>query len=72
MSSVDELRDTLRAQGRFWGNCRCGRPLGRHSRRKIPNTGIDEYTCGKTASGRFEPVTLPLLDYNPQKGLHRP
>lgn len=70
--SVDELRERLRADGRFWGDCRCGQPLDRHSRRTIPNTGGHEYVCALTASGRFEPLTLPELDYDPQKGLHRP
>lgn len=70
--SVDELREQPRADGRFWGDCRCGRPLDRHSRRKVPNAGIEEYTCGLTDSGRYEPVTLPELDYTPARGLHRP
>lgn len=69
---VAELRERLRAEGRFWGDCRCGKPLDRHSRHKIPNAGIEEYLCVDTVSKRFEPVTLPELDYNPQKGLHRP
>lgn len=40
--------------------------------RTIPNTGGREYVCGQRESGRFEPVTLPDLDYSPEKGLHRP
>lgn len=70
--SVEETRVRLQAEGRFWGDCLCGRPLDRHSRRKVPNAGLDEYVCVARDSGRFEPRTFPELDYNPQAGLHRP
>jgi hypothetical protein len=69
---LDALRDRLRSEGRFWGDCRCGRPLDRHSRRQIPNAGISEYVCAETDSGRYEPVTLPELDWTPGNGVHRP
>lgn len=67
-----ELRERLIAAVRPWWVCRCGRMMDRHSRRKVPNAGIEEYVCGATSSGRFEPLTMPELDYNPQAGLHVP
>jgi hypothetical protein len=70
--SVDELREAFKADGIDWFICRCGRPLYDHSQRTIPSTGGREHVCGSTSSGRFEPRTLPVLDYSNEKGLHRP
>lgn len=67
-----ELRLALHAEGRDWWVCRCGRPLDKHSRRKVPNAGIDEYTCADTVSGVFESETLPELAYVCGKGVHIP
>lgn len=62
----------LHEHGQDWWVCRCGRKLWDHSARTIPNTGGKEHTCGLTETHRFEPVTLPALDYSHEKGLHRP
>lgn len=70
--SVEELDRKLRADGRRWWICRCGRPMYLHSMRTRPNTGGREHVCGKLPTGRFEPETLPLLDYSHEKGLHAP
>lgn len=70
--TVDELREELHQDGRDWWICRCGRPLADHSMRTIPNTGGREYVCWRLENGRFQPVTLPELDYTPEKGVHRP
>lgn len=70
--SVDELRVMLHETGKDWWVCRCGKTIDRHSMRTIPSTGGREYVCGKTATGRYEPATLPQLDYTPERGLHRP
>lgn len=72
MSAVDVIRDEMREVGRYWWVCRCGRDMTDHSMRTVPNTGGREYVCGRRESKRFEPVTLPELDYTPEKGLHRP
>lgn len=69
--SVDELRREFHDAGIDWFVCRCGRKLYEHSSRTIPNTGGKENVCGSTQSGRFEPRTLPHLDYSFEKGLHR-
>lgn len=72
MTVVDELRGELHEVGRDWWVCRCGRDMTDHSMRTVPNTGGREYVCSRRESGRYEPVTLPDLDYTPEKGLHRP
>lgn len=74
MSAADvrQVDLELRQKGLFWGDCKCGRPLDRHSRRKVPNAGSDEYACGDTKSGRFESETIPHLQYEPGKGLFIP
>lgn len=70
--SVDELRTRLHEDGRDWWVCRCGRHLDRHSNRTVPNTGGREAVCSMRESGRFEPVTLPELNYSFDKGVHKP
>lgn len=71
-ATVDELRDQLKAQGRAWYMCLCGRRIYEHAQRTIPSTGGREYICALRPTGRFEPVTLPELDYSLEKGVHRP
>lgn len=70
--SVDELRDQFRQEGIAWFTCRCGRKIYEHGQRTIPNTGGKEHVCARTQSGRFEPRTLPVLDYSNERGLHKP
>lgn len=70
--TVAALREEFHAAGIDWWVCRCGRALYQHSQRTIPSTGGREHVCGLTRSGRFEPVTLPHLDYSHEKGLHKP
>jgi hypothetical protein len=72
LKTLAELRQELHDAGLDWWVCRCGRPLYEHSARTIPSTGGREHVCGTTQSGRYEPVTLPVLDYSQEKGLHRP
>ena len=63
-------RAQLRAEVHGWWICECGRALCEHSRRKVPNAGVDEYICADTKSGRFE-TTLSGFTYEPGKGLSR-
>ena len=69
--TVDELRQELHEAGLDWWVCQCGRKLYEHGTRTIPSTGGREHICGRRESGRFEPVTLPVLDYSHEKGLYR-
>lgn len=57
------------ATERVWWRCRCGRRLYEHSRRRVPNAGTFEYTCGRTASGRYESETLPERGFDCDKGV---
>lgn len=72
--TIDATRERLAAKTppRHWWVCRCGRHLDRHSARTIPSTGGREYVCSLTKTGRYEPETLPELDYTPEKGVHKP
>lgn len=70
-STVAELREEFHQAGLDWWVCKCGRKLYEHSTRTIPSTGGREHVCSLRESGRFEPVTLPVLDYSHEKGLHR-
>lgn len=65
MSEPAELRALTAAACR----CVCGRMLYEHSRRRVPNSGIFEYTCGRSGTGKFESATAPAAVYDCNRGL---